>query len=69
MAPFRYLLPKGDGVVMVRIVVENESGKKEILHQQRQLGKEVRLLVGLVGETVVKVYLDDALVEEKVINP
>lgn len=69
LAPFRYVLPKAGGARMVRIVVENEAGRKDIFRQERKAGEEVRLLVSLMGETAVQVYLDDELVEERVIKP
>lgn len=65
---FRYRLLEGTGERTVRVVLVHEKDTREVFRGKKRGGEEVGLLVRLSGRTVARVYLDDKLVEEKVLQ-
>lgn len=61
-----YRTPKEMGVVNVRILLENNREVKEIYNHKERGGKDIKLLIKVDENTRAKIYLNDALVEERV---
>lgn len=67
-AYFRYKLPGNVQESMVRVVLLHEKESREIFHGRKKGRQEVGLLVRLRGDTIVRVYLDGKLTEERVLQ-
>ena len=64
-AVLRYRLPQEGAPGKVKIIVENESGAKEVFNAVREPGTEVQVMVKIEGETVAKVYFNGELVHQQ----
>lgn len=61
-----YKVPQEMGLVRVRIVLENNSGVKEIYNAKIKGGQDIKQLIKVDGNTKAKIYLNNVLVEERV---
>lgn len=60
-----YKTPKEIGMVRVRILLENDREVREIYNHKEMGGKDIKLLIKVDENTMAKIYLNDALVEER----
>jgi len=64
--PLRYEIPQGSSESLVRIVMVDQHGERELFNGLRQPGSKVDLQVPKAGGAVrVMIYLNGILVEEK----
>ena len=61
-----YKTPEELASVRVRIVLEDESGVKQVYNQKQTGGTNIRLLIKTGKNTKAKIYLNNTLVEERV---
>lgn len=61
-----YKISEELGSVRVRIVLEDESGVRQVYNQKQTGGAHIRLLIKTGKNTKAKIYLNNTLVEERV---
>lgn len=66
---YRFEVPSDKGTVTVRIIARDNRGESEIYKRTHKGGDTIELPISVSSPTRVRVYVDDALAEEKVIEP
>lgn len=66
---FRYTIPSGKGDAVVKLMARDSRGESEIYKGTHKGGDVVALPIAITSTTRIRVYLDDILVEEKVLEP
>ena len=63
-----YELPQGKNDNMVRIILQDSLGEREILNETKQPGSKIDLNVPYGGQATFRIYVDGILVREKEIK-
>jgi hypothetical protein len=64
----RYEVPSGNDRVQLRMVARDESGEHEIFRGERNGGDAVEVPVPGAGPTRVRIFLNDLLVDERIVE-
>lgn len=65
MHHIHYELPQGKNDNMVKIIVQDSLGEREILNEAKQPGSKIDLNVPYGGQATFRIYVDGILVREK----
>ena len=60
-----YEMPQGKKASRVRVVLEDETGEREILNENKQPGSKIDLEIPYSGKATVRVFTDGVLVRER----
>jgi len=60
----RFKVPEGFYYKQVRMVVTDDSGKREMYNQKEAPGRTIETLVSITGRAKISIYVDGELVEE-----
>lgn len=66
---FTYVVPRDAGDVTVRIMARDNTGESQVYEGQHKGGAKVEIPIGIEVTTRFRVYLDDILKQEKVVEP
>jgi serine/threonine-protein kinase len=66
---FAYQIPGGEGEVVVRIMARDARGENQVYEGRHAAGELIEIPVAITSTTRLRIYLDDVLKEEKVIEP
>ncbi len=64
-----YLVPRGEDEVTVRIVARDNRGESEVYEGRHEGGEKVEVPIGVNSTTRIRIYVNDVLKEEKVLEP
>jgi serine/threonine-protein kinase len=64
----QYAVPQGSGKAQVRVVARDEAGEHEIFKGDRDPGETLNIPLVPNGPTRVRIYLNDVLVDEKIVG-
>lgn len=68
-AAFQYQVPAEKGQVTVRLIARDSRGESEIYKKVQKGGDLIAIPMSVTSTTRVRVYVDEVLVDEKVIEP
>jgi hypothetical protein len=66
---FTYQLPADSGEVTVRIMARDNRGESKVYEGKHQGGTTVQVPIGINSTTRFRVYVNDVLKEERVVEP
>ena len=64
-ADFQYKVPQGSGESLVRVLIVDQHGERELFNGLRQPGSKVDLSIPGGGQARIKIFLNGILVEER----